>query len=283
LNKIHIKAPAKINFGLNITGKRLDGFHNLITLFYPLHDLFDELTFTKSDIDIFQYDDSIKDLSDDNLILKAKQLIEELIDKSLPTEIVLSKNIPIGAGLGGGSSDAAATLISINELYQLNIDYTTLTNLALELGSDVPFFLRAKPAIGKSRGEILTQVDFFINFPIVVVNPGIHVSTKAVFGKLTEYSPLENLNLRNPSSIDSIKDFNNVFSNDFEKIVFDIHPQIKEIKDSLTNSNALYASMTGTGSTVYGIFKDKNDAVKAITNLPNNYFKQICLPQLELM
>ncbi len=283
MNKIHIKAPAKINLGLNITGKRLDGFHNLLTLFYPIHDLYDEITISKSEYDIFEYDGSIEELRNDNLILRAKHLLEETCGKPLTAEIVLNKTIPVGAGLGGGSSDAAATLISLNELFSLSIHYDQLLKLALELGSDVPFFLRSKPSIGKSRGEILTQVEFFINYPIAMVNPGIHVSTGEVFGKLKEFSSIDEFRIQNPTSFDSVKSFNRVFSNDFEKIVFEMYPEINAIKSVLLKSGAGYASMAGTGSTVYGIFENKQEAESALNNLPNNYFKKVCLPQPELM
>ena len=182
---IEIKAPAKINIGLNIVEKRKDGYHNLETFFYPICDLFDVLTFEQSDDFSFNCDVDELNSLEDNLVVKAKTLLEDETNKKLNIKINLQKNIPIGAGLGGGSSDAAATLISLNEMFTLNIPYDRLLELALQLGSDVPFFLKAKPAIGKSRGEILAIKEFEIPKYILLVNPRIHISTKEAFANIT--------------------------------------------------------------------------------------------------
>ncbi len=283
MQSIRIKAPAKINFGLNITGKRQDGYHDLITLFYPLHDLHDELVFRKSDKTILHYDKNIEELGANNLIIQAVQLLQDFTCKEINIDIELDKFIPIGAGLGGGSSDAAATLISINELFNLKIPQNNLADIALKLGSDVPFFLNAKPAVGKSRGEILTKVQFFIDFPIVIINPGIHISTKEVFGLLDVFTEASLLNFKNPERFEDICNFDSVFSNDFEQIVFNKYPEIEEIKKKLLGNRAGFASMTGTGSTVFGIFRNEDEAQKALDKFPEHYYKFIGLPQAELM
>ena len=178
---LEIKAPAKINLGLFILSKREDGFHNLSTLFYPVCDLFDKINFRKSHFPFFACTGINADNDEDNLVVRARKLLEQHTGKSLNVEINLEKHIPVGGGLGGGSSDAATTLVSLNELFSLNISPTELCELALRLGSDVPFFLKAKPAIGSSRGEILEEIDLQIDDYIVIVNPRIHVSTKEAF------------------------------------------------------------------------------------------------------
>lgn len=278
---IDIKAPAKINIGLNIVDKREDGYHNLETFFYPICDLYDKLTFELSNEFSFSQtqDASIKyqEKINSNLVVKAKELMEKVTGKKLNVNIKLRKNIPIGAGLGGGSSDAAATLISLNELFRLNIRYDKLIELALTLGSDVPFFLKAKPSTGKSRGEILTIKEFDLPYYILIVNPNIHVSTKEAF---------QNISPKNPS-IDYEKVFNSVESflsnkneivNDFEEYVFLKYPAVKEIKDRLIDIGSEFTSMSGSGSSVYGFFKSKELVVDIKTKFPDDYFIFISSP-----
>ncbi|NMB80305.1 MAG: 4-(cytidine 5'-diphospho)-2-C-methyl-D-erythritol kinase, partial [Ignavibacteria bacterium] len=178
---IEIKAPAKINIGLHILNKRDDGYHNIHTLFYPICDLYDQLKFTLADEFEFTCNDASIPNDENNLVVKAKLLLENHINKKLNVKIDLEKNIPSQAGLGGGSSDAAATLISLNEMFNLNLNYEKLNSMALSLGSDVPFFIKAKPAIGKSRGEILEYIDLEINEYIVIVKSEINISTKEDF------------------------------------------------------------------------------------------------------
>jgi 4-diphosphocytidyl-2-C-methyl-D-erythritol kinase len=283
LKSINIKAPAKINIGLNILSKRPDGYHNLSTLFYPLHDLCDELSFYKSEENKFIYDESIIELSGENLVLKAKSIIENYINKELKVEIILEKRIPIGAGLGGGSSDAGATLISLNELFALKLSHSDLMKLALQLGSDVPFFIKSKPAIGKSRGEVLAPLNFHITFPILVVNPLIHVSTKKAFNLLKSFSLEKEIIINSPQSFNDVKEFRHIFSNDFEQPVFELYPEIKEIKEALYSQGAGFASMTGSGSTVFGLFANEEQAEKARNIFPEKYLRFISRPVMELM
>lgn len=283
MKSIQIKAPAKINIGLNITGKRLDGYHNLFTLFYPIHDLHDIIRFYKNDKTELIVEGNQKELQEDNLILSALELVENFTGKQINVSIELEKNIPVGAGMGGGSSDAAATLLSLNELYDLKISEDLLYGIALELGSDVPFFIKSKPAIGKSRGEVLNLVDFIIKYPILIVNPGIHISTQNIFSKLKKYSSAKDIHISTPNSFSDVSNFSKYFINDFEEIVFSDYPEVADIKTTLINCEAGYASMTGTGSTVFGIFRNNEDAQKAVKKLSGSYFKFISLPQEELI
>ncbi len=279
IKSIEIKAPAKINIGLNIVEKRNDGFHNLETIFYPITDMFDRIFIKHSESFEFICDnESISDPAD-NLIVKAKNLLEETTGKTINATIKLKKVIPMGAGLGGGSSDAAAVLISLNDMFRLNLKYDKLLELALSLGSDVPFFLRAKPSIGKSRGEILKMIPLDIESPILLVNPGIHISTKEAFGNITpKKSPTDYEALDYGENGVKVTMFSEFFKNDFEEYVFSVYPEIKEIKETMLNCGADFSLMSGTGSTVYGIFPDLESAQKAYNNMNEDYFRFISHP-----
>ena len=277
MKSIEIKAPAKINIGLSIVSKRDDGFHNLETLFYPISDLFDLLTFERDSKFSFKSND-IRIIEDNNnLIVKAKNILEVVTNKKITAKIFLKKNIPIGAGMGGGSSDAAVTLVCLNELLGLGLNFDVLSNLALELGSDVPFFLKAKPSIGKSRGEKLQLVDVEINRPILIINPGIHISTKAAFENIVpkkaaiSYEEIS-------KKVNDYEFLKSSVKNDFEEKIFMLYPEIKKIKNMLYDNGAKFALMTGTGSTVYGIFEDSNEAESARELLPENFFSFISYP-----
>lgn len=272
---IEIKACAKINFGLNIVSKRSDGFHNLETIFYPLKDLYDVLTFEKSESYQFRSDNAGLISDPSNLITKAKQHLERITDRTLNVDVYIKKNIPIGGGLGGGSSDAAVTLLSLNELFDLEIDFGTLSKIALELGSDVPFFLKARPSIGKSRGEILKEIDFEIKLPILVVNPGIHISTKEAYANITPASASFDYNLINTNSFENTEFLKENIVNDFESWVFRKYAAVADIKKLLYDTGAVFALMSGSGSTVFGIYKSIESAEEAKQNIPAGYFSFI--------
>jgi len=269
LERINIHAPAKINVGLNIIKKRDDGYHNLETIFYQIHDLFDVLTFEKSDKLELILLNEIPDLVNDNIIIKAVELLEEKVEKSLNVKITLRKNIPIGAGLGGGSSDGASTLRAMNKLFDLNLSQDELKTIALELGSDVPLFLHDYPTIGKSRGEDLEKLEFKIDKPILLINPGIHISTKEAFSSIVpkanvfDYSEIKKFQM---------SAWNGKVVNDFENSVFKLYPEIAEIKNTLLKNSALFSIMSGTGSTVYGIFESLSKAESVAKIFPKTYF-----------
>lgn len=275
---IEIKAPAKINIGLNILAKRKDGFHNLSTLFYPIVDLYDVLTFELSDKFNFTCNSNSVPNDDSNIVVKAKILLEKISDKKINVLINLNKNIPSQAGLGGGSSDAAATLISLNEMFQLGLDYRNLNELALQLGSDVPFFIKSKPAIGTSRGEILEFIDLEITEPLLIVYPKINISSKEAFQNIvSNISDIDFHSLIEKEKLDY--DFvRSKVKNDFEKFVFAKYPEIEELKSQLYQDGALFALMSGSGSSVYGIFKDINSAKTAKNKLTKNYFSFLSNP-----
>ena len=275
MDQIKVKSPAKINIGLNIIRKRVDGFHDLETIFHPLN-FYDEITITKSDSFSFTSNDELLNKEPTNLIIKAKEELERVRGKTLNVKIELKKNIPIGAGLGGGSSNAAVTLKTLNSILEpaLTEDrLELLSSVALKLGSDVPYFLNPVPAFAESRGEKISPIKLKIEKPILIVNPGIHISTKWAFGLIKPHKPEVSLkSLINYREI-SIDDLKQIAVNDFEEVVFAVHPEIKNIKEVMLQSGAILSMMTGTGSTVFGIFKNKKAAEEAALEFPNQYFK----------
>jgi 4-diphosphocytidyl-2-C-methyl-D-erythritol kinase len=257
----------KINLGLNITRKREDGFHDLETVFFPVA-LKDSLEVIQSTEVKFQSTGlHISGDEESNLCIKAYNILKRDFPQLPPIHIHLHKVIPMGAGLGGGSSDAAFMLALLNKKFKLAISQDQLLKYALELGSDCPFFNINKPCYARGRGEILEPVTVDLSaYRIVLVNPGIHVSTKDAFAQLTPKVPQMNILEIIEQPIIKWKDS---LSNDFEQTVFSLHPPIKEIKDQLYDEGALYASMSGTGSTVYGLFE--NDRSINL-NLSESYF-----------
>lgn len=275
---IDIKAPAKINIGLDILSKREDGFHNLTTLFYPIHDLFDTLLIERAEKFKFICSDRNIPNDENNLVVKAKILLEKFSKKNLSASIELIKRIPSQAGLGGGSSDAAAALISLNEMFALGIKYETLLELAVELGSDVPFFLKSKPCIGFSRGEILEPIDLFLDDPILIVNPGINISTRDAFSQITPKNNPTNFRMMIKEGKLNYSLASEMLKNDFEKTVFKVFPEIENIKKVCLEEGALISFMSGSGSTVFALFKDENGARSAQNHLPQKYFRHLSLP-----
>lgn len=278
MNKIVVKSPAKINIGLNIVHKRDDGFHNLETIFYPLN-LYDEIRFTKSDKFSFSSNDENLNKESTNLIIRATELLENEFGTPLLVDVFLNKNIPIGAGLGGGSSNAASTLTSLVKLYKIKIDNHHLSKLALILGSDVPYFLNPVPSFAESRGEVLVPVNLSIHKYILTVNPGIHVSTKWAFGLIKPKMPdLSMKSLISKSKIE-IEEVMRLASNDFESVVFEHFPEIKRIKEKMFEFGAVNSMMTGTGSTVWAIFDDEEAAYQTELFFKHkNYFTFIQEP-----
>ena len=278
MSEIAVKSPAKINIGLNIINKRDDGFHNLETIFYPLN-LFDEIEFTKSEKFTFKSNDSNLNKEKTNLIIKAKELLETEFNIRLPVDIHLFKNIPIGAGLGGGSSNAASTLIALSKLFNLKIDTKHLFHLALQLGSDVPFFLNPVPSFAESRGEVLVPIKLKLRKYLAIVNPGIHIATKWAFGLITPIQPKISLQLLINKSPIEIEDLISIASNDFEKIVFNHFSEVKEIKDKMLEFGAVFSMMTGTGSTVWGMFDDEEAVIQTeLFFKGKNYFTFVQQP-----
>ncbi len=270
--RTEVKTPAKINIGLYVTGKRQDGYHNIESIFYPIN-LFDKIVI--EDSNKFHFTSSDKSLTGEstNLVIQAKNLLEEYSGERLNFKIYLEKNIPIGAGLGGGSSDAAAVLNELNEFAGLNLSKQEIFDLALNLGSDVPFFLNPRPAFAEGRGEILQPLIVNIEYPILIVNPGIHISTPWAYSRIQPKA--SQFDLRKIKSIDlyQLKIFNEQIENDFENVVFEKYRQIKELKLLHYKLGAVFSLMSGSGSSVFGIYPDEESVSTAIKIMKEqNYF-----------
>ncbi|MCG9899033.1 MAG: 4-(cytidine 5'-diphospho)-2-C-methyl-D-erythritol kinase [Hydrotalea sp.] len=261
----------KINLGLTVDNKRPDGYHNISTVFLPipLHDIL-EIVPSKSSIKI-QFEQSgrlVDGKSMDNLCVKAAQLLQNLFPEIPPIEIYLHKNIPMGAGLGGGSSDAAHTLLALNELFKLNLSKQELIQLSLQLGSDCPFFIENKPCFATGRGEIMFPIEVNLkSYHILLINPNIHISTAWAFKEIAPGSM--QVAFKEILQEEPIK-WRNKLINHFEEVVCVQFPEIRYILDLMYEQGAEYAAMTGTGSTIYGIFKN---AVEPFSSVPSHYFQ----------
>jgi len=250
----------KINLGLNIISKRSDGYHDLESVFYPI--------LIREAVEIienenFEFSNSgwvIEGDKQNNLCLKAYQLLKKDFPHLPTVQMHLHKAIPMGAGLGGGSADGAFTLKLLNEKFDLSLSETQLIDYASQLGSDCPFFILNKPCFAKGRGDLLEQISLDLtSYKFMIIHPGIHISTAWAFSQLSE-------RLQQPDNSKSIKEiiqrplsiWKDELKNDFEEPVFAHFPEIKKIKDELYNAGAVYSSMTGSGSAVYGIFKKED-------------------------
>ncbi len=261
----------KINLGLRILDKRADGFHNIETIFYPIH-WYDvvEIIPSNSAVNFTSSGIVIDGNSSSNLCLKAYDLLKKDFPSLPGCNIHLHKNIPIGAGLGGGSSDGSAVLSLLNEMFHLNISVAKLEAYASQLGSDCPFFLHKKPMLARGRGELLSPITVDLStYAIVVINPQIHINTGWAFSQLqpanTNDSSLTEI-INSP-----ISTWQHLLKNDFEPAIFKAHPAIEALKQQLIDEGALYAAMSGSGSSVFGIFEKKIELSK---KLPISYVLQ---------
>ena len=248
---IQVPSYAKINWSLRVTGKRADGFHDLETVF-QLISLHDTLTFTESDRLIVTCDDRTIPTDERNLVVKAARALG--VDR---VAIHIEKRIPSGGGLGGGSSNAAATLTTLSKMFNL---HQPLEPMALDLGSDVPFFLTGGTAYATGRGEVLTPLPDAPQLPLLLVLPRQRVSTAEAFRSLTRFSP--------PLGIDAYRDMAR-FTNDFEEPVFARFPQLRALKEKLYELGATWAAMSGSGSTIVGAFPDVSSRDAARSAFPD--------------
>ncbi len=251
---------AKINIGLRITGKRPDGYHNIETVFYPVS-LCDALEFVVPDRPIEKDQLEVTGIDtgcepDKNLVIKTLLRLRE--KNAFPfLKVHLHKVIPVGAGLAGGSSDAACLLKIVNRHFGLNIDTPVLRVMASDLGSDCAFFVDCVPSFASGRGEILTPVKTVLTgYYIVILNPGIGINTGEAYQNCQPAVPSTSL----IKLIDlPVNEWKGIIINDFENFAFKKHPVLRDLKEQLYNSDALFSLMSGSGSSVYGIFSEKPD------------------------
>ena len=260
--------PAKINIGLSIIEKRLDGFHNIETVFYPIP-LCDILTVEKAKAEntskiSFSCDGIELPVGNDpynNLCCKAYHLLDAVY-RLPPVNIHLHKAIPVGAGLGGGSSDAAYTLQALNLLFQIGLSCEELSQFASRLGSDCAFFLHESPAFGTGKGDLLEPVNLSLaGYHILLIKPPVFVSTADAYFSVTPQKMQHHL----PDSLQTpVREWRHTVFNDFEASVFKKFPEIGSIKERLYREGAVYATMSGSGSSVYGIFDQKPDHLEKL-------------------
>ena len=261
----------KINLGLNVIRKRGDGYRDLETVLYPI-DIADALEIIPTDsfADPIQFSVSGLKINIEgahNLCVRSFELLKRSFPQIPPVKMHLHKTIPVGAGLGGGSSDASFALKLFNQKFNLNLSTESLLDLALQLGSDCPFFIIDKPCFAIGRGEFLERVNVSLSgYKIILVNPGIHVSTAEIFSVVTPSLPSKSIKEIIQQPIDSWKI---ELANDLEEPVFKKYGEVKQIKDELYKAGAIYASMSGSGSTVYGIFTEDKPPHFFF---PSNYF-----------
>jgi 4-diphosphocytidyl-2-C-methyl-D-erythritol kinase len=268
------RSHAKINLGLRILGKRSDGYHDLETIF-KLVDLHDRITIRPNSADHFRLTCSNPNLPADetNIATQAVRKIEQHIGRSTGLDILIEKVIPMGAGLGGGSSNAAAVLVGSSQVLNLGLPPETLLDMGAQLGSDVPFFVgcylgRGTTAVGRGRGEILDFFDWPLTEKTVLVYPRIHVSTAWAYANFSKYLREENgvkkssFSLTNtPESIkfSALLDKPLFFGNDFEPLVLANHDEIRQIRELLAAEKPVLSHMSGSGSTVFALFEhDRN-------------------------
>lgn len=256
----------KINLGLNVVSRRPDGYHNLETVFYPipLHDNLEVLDArnTSEPYHLHQTGIQIEGSPATNLVVRVLEQLRETYPQIPPVEIWLHKRIPSGAGLGGGSSDAAFMMRLLNEQYGLGMDDADMEYRLSRLGADCAFFNKAVPAFATGIGDVLMPIDFTLaGWNFVLVKPDIHVSTREAFSMITPQRPERSLleALSHP-----VEQWRGTVVNDFEKSVFKHHPEIAAIKMTLYDMGASYASMTGSGSSVFGLFRTRQPEAQEV-------------------
>nr|WP_319399327.1 4-(cytidine 5'-diphospho)-2-C-methyl-D-erythritol kinase [uncultured Carboxylicivirga sp.] len=249
---------AKINIGLNVVKKRPDGYHNLETVFYPipLSDALEIIINTNLDNDykLFNTGIEVDAPAENNICVKALQILKQTYD--IPSiEIHLHKATPFGAGLGGGSADAAFMLNMLNSLFELNISKADLISIASQLGADVPFFIDNQPAYATGIGDMLSPITLDLSqYYLCLVKPNIHVSTPEAYAGINPQAADRSLQ---KDILLPVEDWKNCIKNDFETTVFQKYPEIESIKNRLYSNGALYAAMSGSGSSVFGLFKEE--------------------------
>ena len=258
------KAPAKINLFLRVLGKRADGYHDISSLLQKIT-LYDELTFVPCPSGIvLNCPGSDLPKSQDNLVFSAAQSIFNYTNYPSGIEITLTKKIPLAAGLGGGSSDAATTLMALNKICSLGLKKRELLMLGTKLGADVPFFIFGNTALASGIGDKLKAVQNMPELNFVLINPQFQLSTKTVYENINLRLTSQKINYSIPRFF-ALGDVIRELHNDLEEVSLKLHPELNNLKQILLCHGALGALMSGSGPTVFGIFPDEKTATKAVT------------------
>lgn len=264
---LDILSPAKINIHLQVTGKRGDGYHDLVMLMCPIS-LYDRIRID-TDQSAYSVICGHPDVPEDesNIAVKAAQLFRKRLGTGRPVTIHIDKNIPVGAGLGGGSSNAASILKGLNAHYGHPFSPSELMDMGAELGSDVPFFIHSKPAWVQGRGEKINLIEKIRCYHVVLLFPGIHVSTPAVYKKLNFGLTKKEKKIKSPLLNKGLVDPVNHLFNDLEKPAIEICSEISRLKDVLAIHGAEGVLMSGSGSSVFGLYSEASAARKAYDTL----------------
>ena len=255
---ISVPAYGKINLALYVLGKRPDGYHDISTLMQAV-DTCDRLQFDSNATDLqFTCDDPELPVGDDNLVVKAIRLLEREVGRVLPMRVHLEKVLPVGAGMGGGSSDAASTLWGVNKLYNLNLHVERLRELAAELGSDVPFFLTSGQAIAEGRGDQLVEVDWPVDYHLLLGFPGVPVSAAEGYrrARISLTNPLSDCKIHRRLAPEKFWGWVGSQENDLAAGITASYPVVARGIEAMNSLGARYAGMTGSGSAVFGLFDE---------------------------
>ena len=281
MNKVKLNSYAKVNIGLKLLNERLDGYHDLSTVFQEI-DLHDEITISKSGKSALGFSSNVNWLKNDqnNLCIVAYSRIKDLYNID-GVDINLVKNISRGSGLGSGSSNAATVMKGLRQIFNLEITDEELEKISLEIGADVPFFIRGKTQIGEGIGERLSDIKFSIERSFLIVTPDISISTKWAYSQIKNVldnaassTKFSDSFCGQTISLDTLK----FFENDFESVVFPTYPEIGAIKSKLIALGARFASLSGSGSTVFGIFDDNAKINKAFSHFSPMHKTHIAYP-----
>ncbi len=261
-----IRANCKINIGLDVLRRREDGYHDISTVMFPVKELYDELTIEPAnESTLSMVGIEVNCDPEQNICMKALRLMQQRYNIG-QVSITLDKRIPFGAGLGGGSADGTAVILALNDIFTLGLDEATLIEIAAELGSDTPFFVRNTPQLCEGRGEIMTPIELDLKgYCLVLIKPNENVSTREAYAGIHPAIPEKPLMERLAQSIEL---WQGSVKNDFEESVFTSHPAIAEVKQMLIDAGATYASMSGSGSAVFGLFSDRQKAEKMVQCTP---------------
>lgn len=269
---VTLKAYAKINLGLRILRKREDGYHDIETIFHRVN-IYDEITLQQSSTVSLTCNQADLPIDEHNLCIRAAQLLQQLCNIKQGVHISLKKNIPLAAGLGGGSSDAATTLLGLVDFWNVKISEHELHAIAVQLGSDVPYFLGNESAYATGRGEILEYFHLDLPYWIVVVYPHVNISTSWTYQNIKIQSRKTGISLKDIllENINNPKKLITLLKNDFEPLVLQTHEPVARVKQSLSDFGADFTQLSGSGSSVYGIFSEESHARNAVIELSKHY------------